>query len=105
MIQNINFVSSATSSPGKPHFASTMKTPSNQQQAPARHSTDVASSSDWADSERPPARKAMKEFNDKVLDSVDVETITEKTEEDQTSAWSDDSGDFSVGRSVKKKAG
>jgi len=91
---------SATSSPGKPHFASTMKTPSSQ---PQRHSTDVASSSDWADSERPPARKAMKEFNEKVLDSVDVETITEKTEEDQTSAWSDDS-DFSVGRSVKKKA-
>ena len=78
-----------------------MKTPSSQ---PQRHSTDVASSSDWADSERPPARKAMKEFNEKVLDSVDVETITEKTEEDQTSAWSDDS-DFSVGRSVKKKAG
>ena len=47
----------------------------------------------------------MKEFNDKVLDSVDVETITEKTEEHQISTWSDDSGDFSVGRSVKKKAG
>ena len=45
----------------------------------------------------------MKEFNDKVIESVDVET-TEKTEEDQTSAWSDES-EFSIGQSVKKKAG
>ena len=46
----------------------------------------------------------MKEFNDKVIESVDVETIPEKTEEDQTSAWSDES-EFSIGQSVKKKAG
>ena len=45
----------------------------------------------------------MTEFNDKVIESVD--TIAEKTEEDQTSAWSDESEDFSVGQSVKKKAG
>ena len=46
----------------------------------------------------------MKEFNEKVIESVDVETIPEKTEEDQTSAWSDES-EFSIGQSVKKKAG
>ena len=46
----------------------------------------------------------MKEFNDKVIESVDVETIPEKTEEDQTSAWSDES-EISIGQSVKKKAG
>jgi len=50
----------------------------------------------------------MSEFKEQVIESVDAHsTITEKTEEDQTSAWdSEDPSEIeSIGQGVKAKAG
>ena len=91
--------SSSSNSPGKPHLASTMK----------KGSVEIQSSSDWdAPSEQQKQPKAMSEFKEQVIESVDAHsTITEKTEEDQTSAWdSEDPSEIeSIGQGVKAKAG
>ena len=88
-----------SNSPGKPHLASTMK----------KGSVEIQSSSDWdAPSEQQKQPKAMSEFKEQVIESVDAHsTITEKTEEDQTSAWdSEDPSEIeSIGQGVKAKAG
>ena len=72
-------------------------------------SVEIQSSFDWdAPSEQQKQPKAMSEFKEQVIESVDAHsTITEKTEEDQTSAWdSEDPSEIeSIGQGVKAKAG
>jgi hypothetical protein len=98
---------STTASPGKPHFASTMRNNSDKKNKETESNgikpkeTEIQSSSDWDQSEQIP--KPMKDFKENLADSVDVETIEEITEDEPaSSAW--DSPDDSIGANVKEKA-
>lgn len=93
-------------SPGKPGMASTMK-PTNP---PVESSVE---SSGWEPIERKPeAPKAMKSYSKEVVESLDVDTITERTEPGtaESSNWDSEDGtevetksEMSVGEEIRSK--